>query len=151
MRVFRLDVHGSPLQELKSRGVLDENIVPVYPYRDDAVLLYKILNAYVDRNLRVFYGPPRLSPTVPSHPIPSLQYSLSESRGSSTPPALHFLADSTDKLASDYEIQQLRTELVTPVERGGAGIAVRCICTPCALRVFVYAVGCEASSTYTST
>ena len=58
MRGFRLDVHGSPLQELKSRGVLDENIVPVYPYRDDAVLLYKLLNAYVDRNLRIFYGIP---------------------------------------------------------------------------------------------
>lgn len=56
MRDFRLDVHGSPLRELGSRGVLDEKIVPVYPYRDDAVLLYKILHAYVDRNLRIFYG-----------------------------------------------------------------------------------------------
>lgn len=35
-----------------------------------------------------------------------------------------YCIDTTEKLAGDYEIQQFRTELVTPIERGGAGIAV---------------------------
>lgn len=43
-------------KQIEARGVLDPKILPYYPYRDDAVPLYKIIRKYVTNVVKYFYG-----------------------------------------------------------------------------------------------
>lgn len=52
---WRMDIHGSFLKELESRGVLDPKILPNYGFRDDALLLYKAIETYVGKIIRCYY------------------------------------------------------------------------------------------------
>jgi arachidonate 5-lipoxygenase len=51
-----LDEDGNMEKQLKKRGVLDPEILPYYPYRDDGVPLYKLIRDYVTKVLNFFYG-----------------------------------------------------------------------------------------------
>lgn len=55
---WRMDVHGTFPKELESRGVLDQRILPNYSYRDDGMLLYKAIEAYVSKIIRHYYDNP---------------------------------------------------------------------------------------------
>ncbi|XP_045601794.1 allene oxide synthase-lipoxygenase protein isoform X4 [Procambarus clarkii] len=44
---WRFDREGQIEKELESRGVLDKNVLPYYPYRDDGVPLYNAIKKYV--------------------------------------------------------------------------------------------------------
>jgi arachidonate 15-lipoxygenase len=51
---WRFDEHAFP-QELASRGVADPALLPDYPYRDDGMLLWEAIDAFVGRYLRLYY------------------------------------------------------------------------------------------------
>ena len=53
---WKLDVDGTLPKDLESRGVLDESVLPNYPYRDDGILLYNALKEYVTNVLKIYYG-----------------------------------------------------------------------------------------------
>jgi hypothetical protein len=57
-RFQKWDLHldGNIEKQIETRGVLDSNILPYYPYRDDAVALYKIIRKYVTSVVKFFYG-----------------------------------------------------------------------------------------------
>ncbi|XP_047475113.1 allene oxide synthase-lipoxygenase protein-like isoform X1 [Penaeus chinensis] len=49
---------GQVEKELEARGVMDKNILPYYPYRDDAVPLYQAIKKYVSTVVRHHYDTP---------------------------------------------------------------------------------------------
>ncbi|CAL4105114.1 unnamed protein product [Meganyctiphanes norvegica] len=49
---------GSVENEMSSRGVIDPNILPYYPYRDDALALYRSIKKYVTTILAHYYDNP---------------------------------------------------------------------------------------------
>ena len=53
---WRLDVEGNLLADLKERGVDDPDVLPNYPYRDDAVLVRKAIYDYVKRIVDAHYS-----------------------------------------------------------------------------------------------
>ncbi|XP_018018498.1 allene oxide synthase-lipoxygenase protein, partial [Hyalella azteca] len=55
---WRADVQGIPTEEMKARGVLDREVLPFYPYRDDAVPLYAAIERYVTKVLQHHYDSP---------------------------------------------------------------------------------------------
>ncbi|CAG0885599.1 unnamed protein product [Darwinula stevensoni] len=44
---WRMNVEGNVRNELEARGVLDPEVLPYYPYRDDAVEIYDAIHLYV--------------------------------------------------------------------------------------------------------
>ncbi|XP_059484413.1 allene oxide synthase-lipoxygenase protein-like [Neocloeon triangulifer] len=57
-RRWRLDVDGDVEKQIEVRGVADPKILPYYPYRDDAVPLFRIIKSYVARVVKYFYDTP---------------------------------------------------------------------------------------------
>ncbi len=55
VRAWRFDDSMLP-KELASRGVDDEALLPMYPYRDDGVLVWKALHAWIDSYVRLYYA-----------------------------------------------------------------------------------------------
>jgi len=53
---WNLEVNGDVETEIRSRGVLDPEILPYYPYREDAVPLFKIIKKYVSQVVNYYYG-----------------------------------------------------------------------------------------------
>lgn len=54
---WRLDLHGTLPEDLKSRGVLDPSILTgVYHMRDDALLLYDAIKTYVEKYVLFYYS-----------------------------------------------------------------------------------------------
>ncbi|XP_042864130.1 allene oxide synthase-lipoxygenase protein-like isoform X2 [Penaeus japonicus] len=49
---------GQVEKELEARGVLDKDILPYYPYRDDAIPLYNAIKKYVGTIVRHHYDTP---------------------------------------------------------------------------------------------
>lgn len=47
---------GNLMNNLKKRGVDDTEALPKYPYRDDAILLWKAINDYVTIVVNHVYG-----------------------------------------------------------------------------------------------
>ncbi|KAF2355694.1 PLAT/LH2 domain [Trinorchestia longiramus] len=58
VKSWRADLHGIPQEEMKARGVLDPNVLPFYPYRDDAVSLHYAIEKYVTKVLNHHYDTP---------------------------------------------------------------------------------------------
>lgn len=56
IKSWRADVHGVPEAEMRERGVLDPNVLPNYPYRDDVLPLHAIIKKYVTTVLEHHYG-----------------------------------------------------------------------------------------------
>ncbi|XP_054721720.1 polyunsaturated fatty acid 5-lipoxygenase-like [Uloborus diversus] len=54
MRVWHFNVHGMVPNEIKSRGV-EKDVLPKYPYRDDAVQIYHTIRRYVEKTVHCFY------------------------------------------------------------------------------------------------
>ncbi|KAK2188581.1 hypothetical protein NP493_128g05087 [Ridgeia piscesae] len=52
---WRIDVNGSLPRDLKSRGLLDQNILPYYGYRDDGLLIYNAIEGYIKEILEHYY------------------------------------------------------------------------------------------------
>lgn len=53
---WRFDREGQVEKELESRGVLDPEVLPYYPYRDDAIPLYNVIKKYVRTVVTHHYG-----------------------------------------------------------------------------------------------
>ena len=53
---WTFDKHSCPESNLKSRGVLDPEILPYYPYRDDAIPLHNAIKNYVRKVVEHYYG-----------------------------------------------------------------------------------------------
>ncbi|CAB3373467.1 Hypothetical predicted protein [Cloeon dipterum] len=51
-------LNGDVEAEIGSRGVLDPEILPYYPYRDDALPLFKIIKKYVTKIVNLYYKSP---------------------------------------------------------------------------------------------
>ncbi|MDX2241932.1 MAG: lipoxygenase family protein [Leptolyngbyaceae cyanobacterium bins.302] len=54
LQSYRFDEAMLPLQ-FKQRGVDDPNLLPVYPYRDDALLIWNAIHDWVSDYLKVYY------------------------------------------------------------------------------------------------
>ncbi|XP_076360034.1 allene oxide synthase-lipoxygenase protein-like isoform X1 [Tachypleus tridentatus] len=52
---WRMNVHGIIPNDFKAREVDDPNVLPNYPYRDDAVAIYKAINNYVTNVVQFYY------------------------------------------------------------------------------------------------
>ncbi|KAF1743865.1 LOW QUALITY PROTEIN: hypothetical protein MXB_2522 [Myxobolus squamalis] len=79
---WRMNIHGWLPSDMEARGVLRSDILPHYPYRDDAILLFEAFHIYVKEILSIYYG-------------------ISITNNSDTPA----------KLADDWEVQNLAKEL----------------------------------------
>ncbi|XP_076117180.1 allene oxide synthase-lipoxygenase protein-like [Mytilus galloprovincialis] len=57
MFFWKLDLHGTLPEDLKSRGVLDPSILAgAYHMRDDALLLYDAIKTYVEKYVLLYYS-----------------------------------------------------------------------------------------------
>ena len=56
LKFYNFYNYGNVEAEFKSRGVDDENILPYYPYRDDARSLFKVIKDYVEKVVHNHYG-----------------------------------------------------------------------------------------------
>lgn len=54
--VWRLDLHGNPEKDIESRGVLSRDVLPWYPYRDDAIRINKAIRRYVAKVVNHYYA-----------------------------------------------------------------------------------------------
>lgn len=52
---WKLNVQGIVPNEIKSRGVESEYILPHYPYRDDSMIIYMTIRRYVSKIVHRFY------------------------------------------------------------------------------------------------
>ncbi|XP_069130261.1 polyunsaturated fatty acid 5-lipoxygenase-like [Argopecten irradians] len=55
---WRLDVDGTLPKDLEHRGLLGENVLPGYYFRDDALQIYNAIFNYVVKYLKLYYGSP---------------------------------------------------------------------------------------------
>ncbi|XP_023930539.1 allene oxide synthase-lipoxygenase protein-like [Lingula anatina] len=55
---WRLDIDGTLPKHLEARGLLDENVLPNFYYREDALPLYWIIKKYVSQIINHFYDSP---------------------------------------------------------------------------------------------
>uniref|UniRef100_A0A2C9LMF3 Lipoxygenase domain-containing protein n=1 Tax=Biomphalaria glabrata TaxID=6526 RepID=A0A2C9LMF3_BIOGL len=53
---WKIDVDGSLPDDLKRRGVDDHRVLPCYPYRDDAMLIYKAIKEFVQSYIELYYS-----------------------------------------------------------------------------------------------
>jgi len=51
---FRL-MDSSPLEDCARRGVLDTRALPVYPHRDDQILVWRAVERWIDAYVRLYY------------------------------------------------------------------------------------------------
>ncbi|XP_076345083.1 polyunsaturated fatty acid lipoxygenase ALOX15B-like isoform X2 [Tachypleus tridentatus] len=58
IRNWRMDRNGILPNELKSRGVNQPDILPNYPYRDDALAIYHAIHRYVSKIVNYYYDTP---------------------------------------------------------------------------------------------
>ncbi|XP_046331732.2 polyunsaturated fatty acid 5-lipoxygenase-like [Haliotis rufescens] len=56
---WRMDVQGILPEDLRTRGVSDENVLPGYYYRDDSLLMYNALKTYVTSYVDLYYDTPQ--------------------------------------------------------------------------------------------
>lgn len=52
---FRL-MASSPLEDGARRGVLDTRALPIYPHRDDQILVWRAVEKWIDSYVRLYYG-----------------------------------------------------------------------------------------------
>lgn len=55
---WRLDVEATVPNDCVARGVSDKNVLPNYPYRDDAIRIYEAIREYVDTIVHKVYDTP---------------------------------------------------------------------------------------------
>jgi len=55
MKDWRLDTDGTLPEELKKRGMSDENVLPNYHFRNDATLLWNAISEYVTDYVNLYY------------------------------------------------------------------------------------------------
>ncbi|KAL4229826.1 Arachidonate 5-lipoxygenase [Mactra antiquata] len=55
INTWRMDVEGTLPEDLKRRGVFDDDVLPGYHFRDDAILLYYAINRYVKKYVDLYY------------------------------------------------------------------------------------------------
>lgn len=107
LAIWRLDVHATLPEYLKSRQVLDETVLAgAYHARDDGLLLYNAIEAYVSKYVRLYYG---------SH----FQYAIDKDTGNEY---VRLYCAKEGSLMADNEIQSWGAEMVRSKEEGGAGI-----------------------------
>ncbi|CAC5359680.1 ALOX5 [Mytilus coruscus] len=57
MLFWKLDLHGTLPEDLKSRGVFDQSVLTgAYHMRDDALLLYDAIKTYVEKYVLLYYS-----------------------------------------------------------------------------------------------
>ncbi|VDM33300.1 unnamed protein product [Hydatigera taeniaeformis] len=97
---WRFDVQANVYAELESRGVYDRKALGNYPYREDAFVVHAVMEKYVMRFLRVFYGKQTL-----------FLFTCLTAQGSVS-------------LLEDVELQTWRNEMADPMEDAGLGLEV---------------------------
>ncbi|XP_064481893.1 polyunsaturated fatty acid 5-lipoxygenase-like isoform X2 [Ornithodoros turicata] len=58
LEIWKLEVRGNPERDIESRGVLSKDVLPWYPYRDDAIRIYKAIRRYVSKIVHYYYASP---------------------------------------------------------------------------------------------
>lgn len=58
IELWRFDIHGKPETFLRHNGTLDPEVLPYYPYRDDALLVHAEIEKYVTQIIRHHYDTP---------------------------------------------------------------------------------------------
>lgn len=56
LQSWRMDTTGIVPNQVEARGVLDPEVLPYYPYRDDACALYASLRRYVSAVVEAVYN-----------------------------------------------------------------------------------------------
>ncbi|XP_067141710.1 polyunsaturated fatty acid 5-lipoxygenase-like [Centruroides vittatus] len=56
LKEWKMDANGNIPKEFSNRGVLDSNILPNYPFRDDTVALYNAIRKYVNDVISHYYS-----------------------------------------------------------------------------------------------
>ncbi|VDP90305.1 unnamed protein product [Echinostoma caproni] len=97
---WRFDTQANLYRELESRGVYNPHGLGNYPYRQDALLIHRIFEKYVNKFVRYVY-------LIAVKPF---VYHLLTARG-------------TEDLLQDTELQSWRHEIASPMEEGGLGLA----------------------------
>ncbi|XP_029656146.2 arachidonate 12-lipoxygenase, 12R-type [Octopus sinensis] len=58
VKEWRIDVDGCFPEFFKQQGLLDQTILPNYPFRDDALLYYYAIKDYVESYVKLYYETP---------------------------------------------------------------------------------------------
>ena len=96
--------------------VMDKNVLPFYPYRDDATAVYEAIKRYVSAMVAHFYG----SWTSCSIRLFPNWGQTNAYRCTIT----FFETDCPEKIENDHELQNWGAELVKSKKRSGCGIKV---------------------------
>ncbi|GFO15927.1 allene oxide synthase-lipoxygenase protein-like [Plakobranchus ocellatus] len=55
LNTWRMDLEGTLPNDLKGRGLDDLNVLPCYHFRNDAILLYEVINKYIKSYVILYY------------------------------------------------------------------------------------------------
>ena len=51
-----MNVEGTFPKHLEERGLMDKDVLPEFPYRDDGLLVYEAIKTYVSKIIKYYYG-----------------------------------------------------------------------------------------------
>ena len=55
-KTWRINIEGTFPKALEERGLMDKDVLPVFPYRDDGLLVYEVIKTYASKIVKHYYG-----------------------------------------------------------------------------------------------